>query len=123
MLRKVKFLALVAMFLVALSVHAQVTTSALSCVVTDENQHAMIVATIRTQPKPPGTVYKAGTDYFETTTRIQTQNNNVDGNTCIKSDSYFEFMVFLFFALLKDKNIRIKYGRGRLYFEFVSKKE
>ena len=62
MLRKVKFLALVAMFFVALSVNAQVTTSALSGVVTDENQQAMIGATITALHTPSGTKYNAVTN-------------------------------------------------------------
>ena len=62
MLRKVKFLALVAMFFVALSVSAQVTTSALSGVVTDENQQAMIGATITALHTPSGTKYNAVTN-------------------------------------------------------------
>ena len=62
MLRKVKFLALVAMFFVALSASAQVTTSALSGVVTDENQQAMIGATITALHTPSGTKYNAVTN-------------------------------------------------------------
>ena len=59
MLRTVKLLALVAMFLVALSSSAQVTTSALSGVVTDENQQAMIGATVTTRASPPEINYSA----------------------------------------------------------------
>ncbi len=62
MLRRVKFLALVAMFFVALSVNAQVTTSALSGVVTDENQEAMIGATVTALHTPSGTQYNAVTN-------------------------------------------------------------
>ena len=62
MLRTVKLLALVAMFWVALSVHAQVTTSALSGVVTDENSQAMIGATITALHTPSGTKYNAVTN-------------------------------------------------------------
>ncbi len=62
MLRTVKLLALVAMFFVALSSSAQVTTSALSGVVTDENQQAMIGATITALHTPSGTKYNAVTN-------------------------------------------------------------
>ena len=62
MLRRVKFLALVAVFFVALSGNAQVTTSALSGVVTDENQQAMIGATITALHTPSGTKYNAVTN-------------------------------------------------------------
>jgi len=62
MLRTVKLLALVAMFLVALTSSAQVTTSALSGVVTDENQQAMIGATITALHTPSGTKYNAVTN-------------------------------------------------------------
>ncbi len=62
MLRTVKILALVAMFFVALSASAQVTTSALSGVVTDENQQAMIGATITALHTPSGTKYNAVTN-------------------------------------------------------------
>ena len=62
MLRKVKFLVLVAMFFVALSASAQVTTSALSGVVTDENEQAMIGATITAVHTPSGTKYNAVTN-------------------------------------------------------------
>ena len=62
MLRTVKLMALVAMFFVALSASAQVTTSALSGVVTDENQQAMIGATITALHTPSGTKYNAVTN-------------------------------------------------------------
>ena len=62
MLRTVKILALVAMFFVALTASAQVTTSALSGVVTDENQQAMIGATITALHTPSGTKYNAVTN-------------------------------------------------------------
>ena len=62
MLRTVKIMALVAMFFVALSASAQVTTSALSGVVTDENQQAMIGATITALHTPSGTKYNAVTN-------------------------------------------------------------
>ncbi len=62
MLRTVKLLALVAMFFVALSASAQVTTSALSGVVTDENHQAMIGATITALHTPSGTKYNAVTN-------------------------------------------------------------
>ncbi len=70
MLRTVKLMALVAMFFVALSASAQVTTSALSGVVTDENQQAMIGATITALHTPSGTKYNAVT--------------NIDGRYSIK---------------------------------------
>ena len=59
MLRTVKLLALVAMFFVALTSSAQVTTSALSGVVTDENQQAMIGATITALHSPSGSEHNA----------------------------------------------------------------
>ncbi len=62
MLRTVKLLALVAMFFVALASSAQVTTSALSGVVTDENREAMIGATITALHTPSGTTYNAVTN-------------------------------------------------------------
>jgi hypothetical protein len=62
MLRTVKLLALVAMFFVALASSAQVTTSALSGVVTDENHEAMIGATITALHTPSGTQYNAVTN-------------------------------------------------------------
>jgi len=55
-------MALVAMFFVALASSAQVTTSALSGVVTDENQQAMIGATITALHTPSGTKYNAVTN-------------------------------------------------------------
>ena len=62
MLKTVKLLALVAMFFVALASSAQVTTSALSGVVTDENQEAMIGATVTALHTPSGTQYNAVTN-------------------------------------------------------------
>ena len=62
MLKTVKLLALVAMFFVALASSAQVTTSALSGVVTDENHEALIGATITALHTPSGTQYNAVTN-------------------------------------------------------------
>ena len=59
MLRTIKLLALVAMFFVALTSSAQVTNSALSGVVADENQQAMIGATITVLHPPSGTEFNA----------------------------------------------------------------
>ena len=62
MFKTVKLLALVAMFFVALASSAQVTTSALSGVVTDENHEALIGATITALHTPSGTQYNAVTN-------------------------------------------------------------
>ena len=62
MLRKLKFYLLTAMFCIALGMNAQVTTSALSGIVTDENEQAMIGATVTALHNPSGTKYNAVTN-------------------------------------------------------------
>lgn len=62
MLKQVKLLAMLAMLFVALSASAQVTTSTLSGVVTDETSQAMIGATITAVHQPSGTKYHAVTN-------------------------------------------------------------
>ena len=62
MLKQVKLFALLAMLFVALSASAQVTTSTLSGVVTDETSQAMIGATITAIHQPSGTKYHAVTN-------------------------------------------------------------
>ena len=138
MLRTVKLLALVAMFLVALSSSAQVTTSALSGVVTDENKQAMIGATIRDRPMPLGIMF---TDVINSSNRftdnskdisreIQHQVSNADENARIITESNVVLIFFIFLAsvifivaICNGKNIRIKYDRAGLDFEIFSKKE
>ena len=128
MLRTVKLLALVAMFLEALSSSAQVTTSALSGVVTDENQQAMIGATITALHTPSGTNCIAVIDYLnqfteKTSKEIQPQIYYVDGSTFDTTNSNVDSIIFLFFVLLINKNMIIKYGRKSGFtFEFFSKK-
>ena len=46
MLKKIKFLSLVVMLFAAFAMNAQVTTSAMSGLVTDENNETMIGATV-----------------------------------------------------------------------------
>ena len=144
MLRKVKFLALVAMFVVALPSSAQVTTSALSGVVTNENRQAMIAATISAQPRSPVTKCNIFFNYFdeykkkyskEISQAIHLQtNNNVDGNTGMVSESnvvLFSFVILLALfcvavvivvALCMGNSIKFKYNKSGIDFEIFSKK-
>ena len=62
MLKRMKFWSLVLMLCAALGLNAQVTTSALSGVVTDENNESMIGATIQAVHTPSGTKYTAVTN-------------------------------------------------------------
>lgn len=62
MMRKLKFLILSAMFSFAFVMNAQVTTSALSGLVLDENQQGMIGATVTAIHVPSGTKYNAVTN-------------------------------------------------------------
>ena len=47
MLKRIKLFALVAMLLTAMGINAQVTTSAISGVVTDENNEVLVGATVQ----------------------------------------------------------------------------
>ncbi len=139
MLRTVKLLALVAMFLVALSSSAQVTTSALSGVVTDENQQAMIGATVTTRASPPEINYSAISNSYncvsvdnskDISRENQPQVRNVAGNSRIITESNvclisFIILVSVVFivALCNGNNIRIKYDGAGIDFEIFSKKE
>ncbi len=59
MVKKIKFLSLIMMLFMALSVNAQVTTSAMSGLVTDENNESLIGATVTAVHTPSGTKYNA----------------------------------------------------------------
>ena len=61
-MKKLKFLFLCAMCSLALVMNAQVTTSALSGIVTDENQEPMIGATVTAIHVPSGTKYNTTTN-------------------------------------------------------------
>ena len=55
MLKKIKFLSLVVMLFAAFAMNAQVTTSAMSGLVTDENNETMIGATVTAVDTGSGT--------------------------------------------------------------------
>ena len=59
MLKRFKFFALAAMLLASLSINAQVTTSALSGLITDDSNEGLIGATITATHTPSGTKYNA----------------------------------------------------------------
>ena len=62
MLRKPKFIALVAMLLGAFGLTAQITTSSLTGVVVDDNHESLIGATVQAVHTPSGTKYNAVTN-------------------------------------------------------------
>ena len=121
MLRTVKLLALVAMFFVALASSAQVTTSALSGVVTDEKIKGPI-AVVNT---PSGYVYN------DIASEILPQANTEDGIIKVISDekflaaiSIFSLILFLFcviiIAILNGNSIKIRFFKFNM--EIGSKK-
>ena len=131
MLRTVKLLALVAMFFVALSASAQVTTSAMSGVVNDENQEALIGATV-TVFRPPSVSER------NVVTNIDDNNyNSIDIHPKVPiGDEYtilsgpflviisiiiLSFFLFLIIAIFNNYSIRIKYSKFKI--EIISKKE
>ncbi len=59
MVKKIKFVSFIMMLFMALSVNAQVTTSAISGLVTDENNESLIGATVTAVHTPSGTKYNA----------------------------------------------------------------
>ena len=62
-MRKLKyFVMMFAMFFIAISMNAQITTSALSGLVMDENNQGMIGATITAVHNPSGTKYNASSN-------------------------------------------------------------
>ena len=132
MLRTVKFLALVAMFIVALSTSAQVTTSALSGVVTDENQQAMIGATITALHTPSGTKYNAATNMdgpniVEGVQHPEHLQKEYEKDLILERvlDNLFRPSTFLFIvliiSLIKGKNIMIRFLDFKM--QILSKQE
>jgi hypothetical protein len=125
MLRKVKLLALVAMFFVALSTSAQVTTSALSGVVTDENQQAMIGATITALHPPSGSINVAE----KIGQKNQTKDNSADVNDRMSGEllkwglSIISVSVVFIIAVRRKMNIKIKFSSTDFYLEIGSKEK
>lgn len=62
MVKKIKFLSLVVMLVAAITANAQVTTSAISGTVVDENKEALVGATVVAKHLPSGTTYGASTN-------------------------------------------------------------
>ena len=95
MLRKVKFLALTAMFWVALSANDQVTTSALSGVVAHEKPSTMNGNPITVSITPSETM---------TNDVPQPKVRSRDGNFAVY---FIGFLGLIIIAILKDKDVKI----------------
>ena len=129
MLYLAKWLAIVAMFFVALAPSAQVTTSTMSGAVTDECQKTVNCTAITVLYTPSGTKYKAmtnmdgrydiqgkppGCSYYSD--EIHPQVNAEDGDISVVLVAILAFIaivllsIVFIIALFKGKNIKIKYS-------------
>ena len=113
MLKKIKFLALVTMFWAALSTTAQVTTSAMPGVVTDENLKAMIVDTIIDLHTPSAMLHNAVP---------QPDVSSGDGIGTF-SGMFFGILSLCVFAILKGKDVKLKISPLCFSMDLFSKEE
>ena len=105
MVKKIKFLSLVVMLFAAFAANAQVTTSAISGTVVDENKEALVGATIVAKHVPSGTTYGAAT--------------NLDGRYNIQGmrtgGPYVIEITYIGYAKAQFDNVYLQLGNTSVY--------
>ena len=105
MVKKIKFLSLVVMLIAAITANAQVTTSSISGTVVDENNEALVGATVVAKHMPSGTTYSAAT--------------NLDGRYNLQGmrtgGPYVIDVTYIGYAASQVKNVYLQLGNTSVF--------